>query len=191
MKLSEQLALISEAREIAPVPVFTLAKQLGLGCEPRPLGSDISGMLEKAPGGQYRLYYNENDPETRQRFTVAHEIGHFILHRALLGDGVDDDAAYRSTMKGKHKNLAIGPREETQANQFAASLLMPEKLIRSIQKRDRSITPEELARRLRVSTKAMEIRLSGISPFQPLESPSGKWRRTPAAKHRNRPPRIL
>ena len=103
MKFSNQLALISDARGKAPVPVFTLAKQLGLGCEARPLGPNISGMLEKEADGQYRLYYNENDPETRQRFTVAHEIGHFILHRALLGDGVDDDTVYRSTMKGKHK----------------------------------------------------------------------------------------
>ena len=171
--------------------VFTLANKLGLGCEPRPLGPNISGMLEKVSDGQYRLYYNENDPETRQRFTVAHEIGHFILHKALLGDGVDDDMAYRSTMEGKHKNLAIGPREETKANQFAANLLMPEKLIHSIQRRDRGITPEELAKRLRVSRKAIEIRLSGISPFQPVEQPSGKWRRSSTAKHRKRPLRIL
>ena len=100
MEFSNQLALISSARATPPVPVFTLAKQLGLGCEPRPLEHGISGMLEKVSEGQYRLYYNENHPETRKRFTVAHEIGHFILHRALLGDGVDDDTAYRSTMKG-------------------------------------------------------------------------------------------
>ena len=173
MRLSEQLGLLSDAMEIAPVPVFSAAKQLGLGCEPRPLGPDISGVLEKGSDGRYRLYYNEDEPETRQRFTVAHEIGHFIMHRALIGDGVDDDKAYRSTMKGKHKNLAIGPRQETQANRFAATLLMPEKLIHSIQRTDRGITPEELAKRLCVSAKAMEIRLSDIAPFQAAEQPSG------------------
>lgn len=177
MRLSEQLSLISEAREKAPVPVFTLARQLGLGCEPRPLGPDISGMLEKVSEGQYRLYFNKNDPETRQRFTVAHELGHFVLHRAMLGDGVDDDTAYRSTLKGKHKNMAIGPRQETQANRFAANLLMPEELIQSIRRGDPGITPEELANRLRVSKKAMEIRLSGIPPLRPVEQPSRKWRR--------------
>ena len=115
MRLPEQLSLISEARKQAPVPVFTLAKQLGLGCEPRPLGPDISGMLEKVSEGHYRLYFNADDPETRQRFTVAHELDHFVLHRILLGDGVVDDTAYRSILKGKHKNMAIGPRQETQA----------------------------------------------------------------------------
>ena len=178
MSVSEQFDLIADARRSVPVNVFTLARNLGLGCHPAHLGPDISGMLERAADGRYRLYYNENDSETRQRFTVAHEIAHFILHKSRLGNGVDDDRFYRSTLQGKHKNVAIGRAQESEANQFAANLLMPEKLIHAICRRDPGITPAELASRFRVSEKAMEIQLSNISPPQPFTQPSGKWRRS-------------
>ena len=163
MKLSDQLELIADALKTAPVNVFSLARNLGLGCYPALLGPNISGMIARKSDNEYRLSYNENDPITRQRFTVAHEIGHFVLQKHLIGDGVDDDRAYRSTLHGHYKNTAIGRREETQANAFAANLLMPEKLIRFLQAGDPGITPEELANRLGVSRQAMEIRLSSVA----------------------------
>lgn len=53
-------------------------------------------MLERV-GDTFLITVAANDPLTRQRFTLAHELGHYMLHRTLIGDGLDDDRAYRST----------------------------------------------------------------------------------------------
>ena len=45
----------------------------------------------------YAIFVNKGDRyKTRQRFTIAHKIAHFILHREAIGDGIVDDALYRS-----------------------------------------------------------------------------------------------
>lgn len=124
MKLSDQWEILNDARRTLPVPVRTLPAMLGLKLRTAFLGSGISGMLEKS-GETFLLTISATDPETRQRFTLAHEIGHFMLHRHLVGDGLDDDRAYRSTEVGKYHNTLIGPKEEREANKFAANLLMP------------------------------------------------------------------
>ncbi|MDP9139968.1 MAG: ImmA/IrrE family metallo-endopeptidase, partial [Pseudomonadota bacterium] len=63
---------------------------------------------------------NRHDPPKRQRFTVAHEIAHFLLHRDDIGDGISDDVLYRSNLSDKR---------EQQANRLAADILMPATLI--------------------------------------------------------------
>ncbi len=104
-----------------------------------------------------------NDPHTRQRFTLVHELGHYMLHRKLIGDGLDDDRAYRSTEVGKYHKTLIGPREEIVANRFAANLLMPLELVArewNARKRDKSPkTVAEMAQLFKVSKRSMDIRL--------------------------------
>ena len=85
-------------------------------------------------------------------------LGHYIYHRSLIGDGVDDDRAYRSTIVGKYHNTRIGPREETEANRFAADVLMPWGVISELQARGHNEV-DELARALGVSEHAMCVRL--------------------------------
>lgn len=128
MKLSEQWEMLNKARESVPVQVRALPSLLGVKLHAAFLESGISGMLEKS-GETFLLTVNALDPETRQRFTLAHELGHYMLHRHLIGTGLDDDRAYRSTEVGKYHNTLIGPKEETEANRFAASLLMPRGLV--------------------------------------------------------------
>ncbi len=86
-----------------------------------------------------------------------------MLHRRLIGDGLDDDRAYRSTEVGKYHNTLIGPREETVANRFAANLLMPLELVArewNARKRDKSQkTVAEMAQLFKVSKRSMAIRL--------------------------------
>ena len=159
MKLSEQLKTIRDYMKIAPVDVFAMARSLGLGCHAVQLTLGISGMLEYVSEDEYRLSYNESDPETRQRFTVAHEIGHFILHKKLIGTGVDDDTAYRSTGIGKYHNTAIGLPQEREANVFAASMLMPRHLVAKYLEKSPDADSKDLARHLNVSEQAMSIRL--------------------------------
>src|SRR5690606_2956370 len=76
---------------------------------------------DPSAAGGYRITINGRHPHTRQRFTLAHEIAHFILHRPLIGDGIVDDALYRSSK---------GDDVEREANRYAAAILMPAPLVR-------------------------------------------------------------
>ena len=60
------------------------------------------------------------------------KIGHFICHRDKIGDGLVDDALYRQTTYNGIINNDINAKDEQQANNFAANLLMPATLIENI-----------------------------------------------------------
>ncbi|WP_132543513.1 ImmA/IrrE family metallo-endopeptidase [Rhodovulum euryhalinum] len=157
MNLSDQWDVLTEARRTLPVPVKSLPAMLGIKMKPAFLPSGISGMLEKN-GESFLVTINAADPDTRQRFTLAHELGHYMLHRHLIGDGLDDDRAYRSTEVGKYHNTLIGPKEETEANKFAANLLMPrEAIARERERLGNDVS--KMANLFGVSEHAMSIRL--------------------------------
>ena len=162
MNVSEQLSIINRYMESAPVDVIGMADAIGVACHSAYLEDDISGMLERVSEGVYKCTYNASHPMTRQRFTVAHEIGHYMLHRKLLGDGVDDNRAYRSTDAGKYHNTAIGPKQETEANRFAAAVLMPTNLVKQKIAEDCDISDNDLSRVFKVSMQAMTIRRKGL-----------------------------
>ena len=157
MRMSEQLTLVNRFMDRAPVDVETLALALGAPVHRAYLDADVSGMLERTKSG-FRIVVNAAHASTRQRFTIAHEIGHFLFHRHLIGDGIDDDRAYRSTSAGRYKNMSIGPAQETEANKFAAAVLMPRKLIDEARAAGAN-SPAQLAKKLGVSEHAMCIRL--------------------------------
>ena len=162
MGLAEKLSIINHYRRAdPPIDVEGLAKALGLTVHYAHLPDGLSGMLAPADKS-YVITVNASDPATRQRFTIAHEIGHFLFHEILIGDGLDDDRAYRSTQSGRYRNTAIGPAEETEANKFAASTLMPhevvEKMVEKMKPEGRN-HPRDLARLFGVSEHAMSIRL--------------------------------
>lgn len=149
------MAILAAYRSKAPVDVVGAARELGINVYSETLASGISGILrrdERLKGelGFVILVQASHHPN-RQRFTVAHELGHYMLHRnrAEAEGGIQDDEFYR----------ALSGPLETQANQFAANLLMPWPLIKSLQ--DRGITRvDDLARALGVSKQAMAIRLN-------------------------------
>ena len=157
MKLSEELEIINEARLQVPVDVDNLCRALGIKLKRAFLSSSISGMIEQI-GGQFTITLNLSDSYTRQRFTLAHELGHYIRHRQLIGDGIDDDRGYRSTDQGKYHNTKIGSKEETEANKIAANILMPREAISREWGKPNS-TISQMAQLFGVSEHAMSIRL--------------------------------
>ncbi len=168
-RYSEELALVNEFTREVPVNVELLAKSLGIEVVHSNLDSETSGLIEKKKDGRYRIVVNDNHPNTRKRFTIAHELGHYFYHRHLIGDGVSDDRAYRSSASGAYANTAIGRKQETEANQFAATILMPLGPIKTLEAELRPNNPAEMARRLGVSEQAYCIRM-GIQyepPFFP------------------------
>ena len=75
MKPSEQFEIINRFRHTAPVDVEGLAKALGVSVQSAYLEPEISGMLERRKGGKFLITVNASHPETRRRFTIAHEFG--------------------------------------------------------------------------------------------------------------------
>jgi Zn-dependent peptidase ImmA (M78 family) len=104
----------------APVDVEGMARALGIVVHKVALDNDVSGKIECELRGPCRITVNADHSETRQRFTIAHEIAHFVLHRDLIGDGIVDNGLYRSLQPD---------RIERQANRYAATLLMPRSLV--------------------------------------------------------------
>ena len=139
---------------VPPVDVVKLAASLGLQVYADDLPPHVSGKLVRrddlgSPSG-YVVIVNKNHPYNRQRFTVAHEVAHYILHRDLIGAGINDDVMYRA-------DGMTGP-QETEANRLAADILMPWHLINSATASSQ-LTVEQLADMFKVSTVAMSIRL--------------------------------
>ncbi len=149
--------ILAEFQKRPPVKTIKAANALGIKVfSSMSLPDDTSGMIKKDSKSQsgYSIYVNGNHSDTRKRFTIAHEIGHFLFHRNLIGDGIVEDAMLRAT--GLTNSI------ERQANAFAADFLMPWDLLdKESANGSRSI--EELARLFQVSKDAMSYRLLGCA----------------------------
>jgi Zn-dependent peptidase ImmA (M78 family) len=144
-----------------PVNIEAIIRGLGIELDKRAeLDTEIAGQLVRSDDGKFKISVNKSDTYYRQRFTMAHELGHYLMHAHLIGDGVDDSTAYRSVPEGRFYNSAITSVEETQANQFASRLLLPKSVI--IQKAHIGTTVKELSVLLQASIRATEIRLKGL-----------------------------
>ena len=154
MTLAESMRIIEKHQQTAPVIVTAVARDLGLEVyNTNEWTDDISGMIrrDKEQGGPsgYAIYVNGRHRENRRRFTIAHEIAHFILHREYIGDGITDDALYRS---------ALSSRMEAQANQLAADILIPWGLLNAATAKGIKDV-RALASYFNVSPSAMSVRL--------------------------------
>lgn len=149
-----------------PVPVERIARALGAQLTYEPFEGEISGMLYRSSGTTV-IGVNSRHAPTRQRFTVAHEIGHLLMHK---GERVIIDRFVRVNWRDGESN-----QEEVQANRFAAELLMPRALIQEeIERalsRHRDLTPHDLvallAKRSEVSSAAMQYRLINLEILDP------------------------
>jgi Zn-dependent peptidase ImmA (M78 family) len=147
-----------------PVNIQGIIRDLGIEYAEELRPAAISGLIEKYGDG-YRIVVNASQGLVRRRFTAAHELGHYVYHRELIGDGIVDDPAYKTTdVGGRYKNPKILLEHETQANRFAAIVLMPSALIQRLQE-ERQLDfanprdVKDLARLLEVSEQALRIRL--------------------------------
>ena len=104
-----------------PVAVASIAEDL-LSLEVEHVEMECSGMLLPAEG---RILVNADEPDTRQRFTVAHELGHWIC-QCLEG------SAEPMMCRDKDLSTAADRAREREANVFAAELLMPEEAVRGV-----------------------------------------------------------
>jgi hypothetical protein len=141
---------IARYQEDAPVKVGSIAADLGISVLVSDLPLSVSGKLSRIPeSDKWEIRVNRHEPKVRQRFTIAHEIAHFVLHRHTFGDELVDDTFYRS---------GLPETREFEANKLAAEILMPWPLIRKLMNEGNKL-PADLAQRLAVSEAAIHIRL--------------------------------
>jgi Zn-dependent peptidase ImmA (M78 family) len=154
----------------APVNILKVAQLLGARVAFEPFDEELSGMLVRKDD-QIIIGVNSRHPKTRQRFTIAHEMGHWqlehpgelFLDRTLRNKPV--------SIKKRDQRAAQGSdKEEIEANAFAAAILIPEPLlVASVEELLDSDADYEvdrlignLAKEFEVSSQAMEHRLTNL-----------------------------
>lgn len=161
MSVTEAMRVIARHQtHDLPVQMIALADDLGIDVYRAPgWPSDLSGMIKKVADTRsgFAIYVNAAHPRTRRRFTIAHECAHAILHPDLIGDGITEDALYRS---------GLSNRVEAQANRLAADILMPRDRLDALI-REGLTNVRELANRFDVSEQAMAIRLGTPQEIAP------------------------
>jgi hypothetical protein len=156
MTAASPIDMVMLFQSAPPVDVVSLAKALGINVwqSDSALPAGASGLIRRDAkhGGQssYSIIVRASDPPVRKRFTIAHEIAHFILHKDRIGNQLSDDAMYRS---------GLGTSEEHAANRLAADILMPMKLIQGYQQIHPTHNSRMIATAFGVSDEAMRIRL--------------------------------
>jgi Zn-dependent peptidase ImmA (M78 family) len=145
-----------------PVSVETIAKQINLRVRFEPFDGNLSGCIVRQ-GGEVTIGINSFHHKNRQRFTLAHEIGHFFLHK---GEEIIVDRSFRVNLRDSEAAKAESP-EEIEANYFAAELLMPTKfLLKDLDGKAIDIESDEdireLSSRYHVSSQALSYRLTNL-----------------------------
>jgi Zn-dependent peptidase ImmA (M78 family) len=160
-----------------PVPVIDIVRGLGIELSYRLYDGDISGILRRDPDRTI-IGVNALESEPRQNFTIAHELGHFHLHK---GYEVIVDKMVLVNLRGRPGETLASEDEEREANYFAAELLMPEKFVRPRMRElvaGRTIVSgeplvEQLAGEFEVSKQAMTYRLVNLKLLDALAIEGG------------------
>lgn len=139
---------LAQQREIttAPIDLKSIVKLFGIKLKTRSLDDEISGYLAREDDGWIIVVNSLHHPK-RQRFTLAHELAHYALHRQTQDKFID---------KKLFRNGDSNPME-VEANRFAAELLMPDEDFRNYVEHHSSKV-EDLADRFEVSALAVRVR---------------------------------
>lgn len=184
-ELRSKVSPVTHLRRSGPVPLARYVEECNLlhvalpklsravvydfllaeGMLPGDLGQDeaLAGFLYVTSSAGF-VFVNADDPVPRRRFTAAHELGHFVLHRNEMGGRVSIGDTPATVVEVEDETASA---MERQANYFAAELLMPEDVCRdraSAFRRQYAVCPRSpfayhLAAELLVSSEAMRYRL--------------------------------
>lgn len=163
--LAEQLAKQYNPNGVAPFPYEIIERDkddLKIFVTDQ-LGDAVSGAISfLKDANAFYVLINKNKPDTRQNFTIAHELGHYFLHAEIIKTEealVDSDNSLGNPTLFRLDDAAHS-KIETEANNFAASLTMPEQLVRKAWEGLSDV--EEVAKIFKVSVSAMSIRLERL-----------------------------
>lgn len=146
------------------IPIEEIAKKKGIEISHLDLSKEVSGAMKRVgKSGKPVIIVNDNDTDERKRFTIAHELGHFLLH-SLSPQHIDKQKVYfRDSVSSTGEDIM-----EIQANQFAAELLMPINSLKKdffkysnlIEGDNPAKMIKKLAEKYKVSEQSMSIRIS-------------------------------
>lgn len=135
----EQKDILERHQQKFPVAVGKIAEELGLSVvSTTDLPRGMSGSIANEDGN-YVIYVSAKQSLRRQRVTIAHEIGHFLKHRAYLDKTDEILNPAKKAILNKYDDDALIPsddleerKREYDADKFAWDLLMPEATFKEI-----------------------------------------------------------
>lgn len=137
-----------------PIPVLEIAEQNGVNVIFASFGSSSRRVAGFCDFRNAELFVNAADGPERQSFTIAHELGHWLMHRRIFVDNPD----IYPVLPRFSRPVNNGPREK-EANTFAAHLLVPDHLLKPVL--NPTVSAAALASIFFVSRSMMEIRMKG------------------------------
>jgi Zn-dependent peptidase ImmA (M78 family) len=159
-----------EKNDVVPgaVPVEKIAKSYGIALKLDEVDDDLSGFLYRDQKTKNVIIgANKSHHPNRQRFTIAHELGHYLLHEGELVHLDSDRGAFMLNLRDSTSSKGED-NDEREANLFAAELLMPAKFLKQdLEGKDLDILGgseflQKIARKYKVSTEALTFRLANL-----------------------------
>ncbi|MBB4064523.1 ImmA/IrrE family metallo-endopeptidase [Gellertiella hungarica] len=161
----DEWGTIKSGMNLLPVDVAAIITRLGILYREEPMPREQSGYFRKQ-GSFFEIGVNSLESPQRKRFTAAHELGHYVLHRDMLEEGEHFDRLFGAAAKA-NPAYPFAPLHEIQANRFAADILMPaDRVIQDFRQLE---DLAGVAARYGVSRRAMRIRLESLGQLVPLD----------------------
>ncbi|WP_420863582.1 ImmA/IrrE family metallo-endopeptidase [Algirhabdus cladophorae] len=155
----DEMSIVKDYASRLPVDVVGIIQDLRIDYVEQPMAKESSGRIDYSDPF-CTITVNSNESSQRRRFTAAHELGHYLLHRDLLDGKQHLDRLF--SQGGRDNPYGpLSPSHEVQANKFAADLLMPAGSLRAKYNADLDNVPE-MAELCGVSVAAMKIRLKSL-----------------------------
>lgn len=158
---------ILKARAEAPVDIFGLLTDIGIAVTAEGLNPALAGWIEhRGRYDSWSIHYNREHQMSRIRWTLAHLLGHYVLHRDLMMGPTKVQGCNETTTSTEQtddlpfRNPLITRGYESQANRFATDLLYPAIPIRSMLVD--GLTVYQIADRLQTSVNATTIRIEQL-----------------------------
>jgi len=153
------------------VPVVTIAKSLGIEIQSDSVSDDLSGFLVRTTNaGKAVIGVNRDHSKARKRFTIAHELGHYLLHEGELVHFDAERPGFRVNLRSDSSSGEM----EREANLFAAEILMPARFLERDTRIQRMDLFEDKAGILKnvaddygVSVQALTYRLANLGLIDP------------------------
>ncbi len=145
---------LTEVYSSPPIPVLEIAEESGIKVrfvDFGPYSTKVSGYCDFT---KQEIFVNGKDIPQRQSFTIAHELGHWFMHRRIFLENPDIYPVLLRTNNPDSNNPL-----EKEANAFAAHLLVPNRLLKPVQ--NQGVNAAVLANIFFVSRSMMEIRMRG------------------------------
>lgn len=167
------LKLLADTAQLigGKVDVVKIAKYLGVEIIYHSFEDDVSGVLSLR-NDKAKIGVNKSHHKNRQRFTIAHELGHFMLaHTRPDSVFVDKKGQHTAVIFRNQKSASGEDKQEREANAFAAALLMPAPVVQSeVEKIRMELAGDNeegseilrLSKQFQVSMDAMAYRLAGL-----------------------------